>query len=164
MNSQKYLIILLLLLIQGCTHTLYQGDLVSANNEDQQQSFRLWWIRTSLFSQDKGDGSIRLDTGCSRYEFTESEKGLSVVLPADQYKSESGQQGDLLTCAKITNLKRIRDFQQGELTVEAYCTPLTDDFTVVKKTLPKVNMAHQFVINSKEIDNVDFSPEPLPCN
>jgi hypothetical protein len=164
MNSQKYLIIILLLLIQACTHTLYQGDLVSANNDDQQQSFRLWWIKTSLFSKEKGDGSIRLDTGCSRYGFTESEMGLRVVLPADQYKSENGQQGDLLTCAKITNLKHIRDYRKGELIVETYCLPMDDDFSVVKKTFPKVNMAHQFKIKSKEIDSVDFSPEPLPCN
>lgn len=164
MNKQKYLILILLLVLQGCTHTLYQGDLVSANNEDQQQSFRLWWIKTSLFSKQKGDGNIRLDTGCSRYGFTESQQGLSVVLPADQYKSENGQQGDRLTCATITNLKRIRDFKQGELTVQTYCTPQNDEFSVQKKTFPKVNMAHQFEIRSKEIDNVDFSPEPLPCN
>ncbi len=163
MSNKNYLIIVLLLLIQGCTHTLYQGDLVSANNFDQQQSFRLWWIKTSLFSRQKGDGSIRLDTGCSRYGFTESDKGLNVVLPADQYKSENGQQGDRITCAKITNLQRIRDYQKGELTVETYCSPVSSEFSVEKKTFPKVNMKHRFVIQSKEIDNVEFSPEPLPC-
>jgi hypothetical protein len=164
MSNKNYLIIVLLLLIQGCTHTLYQGDLVSTNNLDQQQSFRLWWIKTSLFSRQKGDGSIRLDTGCSRYGFTGSDKGLNVVLPADQYQSENGQQGDRLTCATISNLKRIRDYKQGELTVETFCSPMSDDFSVVKKTFPKVNMKHQFVIQSKEIDNVEFSPDPLPCN
>jgi hypothetical protein len=164
MNSQKYLIIILLLLIQGCTNTLYQGDLVSANNDDQQQSFRLWWIKTSLFSKQKGDGNIRLDTGCSRYGFTESKEGMTIVLPADQYQSENGQQGDRLTCAKITNLQRISDFKEGDLNVETYCTPQNDDFSVVKKTLPKVNMTHKFSIKSKEINDVEYSPEPLPCN
>ncbi len=160
----KYFLIISLLLVQGCTHTLYQGDLVSPNNLDQQQSFRLWWIKTSLFSKDKGDGSIRLDTGCARYGFTESDQGLTMELPADQFHSIDPQTGDHLTCARITNLKRIREFDQGEVMVETYCAPLNDGFSVVKKTLPKIGVTHKFVIQSKEIDKVDFSPEPLPCN
>jgi hypothetical protein len=161
--NRKYLIVIFILLVQGCTNTLYQGDLVSTNNLNQQQEFRLWWIKTSLFSKQKGDGSIHLDTGCSRYGFTESDKGLVLVLGADQYQSENDQSGDLLTCAKITNLKRIRDYQQGDLTVETYCTPVDDDFSVGKKTFPKIDMTHRFVIHSKEIDGVQYSPEPLPC-
>ncbi len=48
--------------------------------------------------------------------------------------------------------------------VETYCAPLNDGFSVVKKKLPKIGVTHKFVIQSKEIDKVDFSPEPLPCN
>jgi hypothetical protein len=161
--NTKYLIVVLVLILQGCTNTLYQGDLVSTNNLDQQQSFRLWWTKTSLFSSQKGDGSIHLDTGCSRYSFTESDKGLVVILGADRYQSKNQQQGSLLTCAKITNLKRIKDFKQGELTVETYCTPVDDGFSMVKKTFPKMDMPHRFVIKSREIDSVKYSPDPLPC-
>lgn len=163
--NTRYLIILLLIALQGCTNTLYQGDLVSMNNQDQQQSFRLWWIKTSLFSKQKGDGSISFDTGCSRYSFTESDQGLEMVLGADQYQSEIGQQGNLITCAKITNLNRIRDYDRGPIIIETYCTPKSNDFSVVKdkKTFPKANTAHQFVIHEKEIDGVEYSPQPLPC-
>ena len=160
----KSVLIIVLIFIQGCTHTLYQGDLVSVNNRDEQQSFRLWWIKTSLFSSAKGDGNVRLDTGCGRYGLTESEQGVTLELPADQFQSTHAGTGDSVNCGKITNLDRIRDFNEGELALEIYCAPLNDGFSVVNKTLPRIGMVHRFSIQDQEIDNVEFSPEPLPCN
>jgi len=160
---KKILIIISLLLIQGCSHTLYQSDIMSKNNLDQEQAYRLWWIKTSVFSWDKGSGSMKLDMGCSRKDLTDSDEGIVMVLPADQYRSTSGQSGPQLNCAKVTNLDKIKNYKQGEITIVSSCEPKQDDFAVTPLTFLRVDTPHHFPVIKTDIDDTSYSPQPLPC-
>ncbi|MBC8210008.1 MAG: hypothetical protein H8E21_02995 [Gammaproteobacteria bacterium] len=160
---KKMLIIISLLLIQGCTHTLYQSDIMSKNNLDQEQAYRLWWIKTSVFSSDKGSGSMKLDMGCSRKDLTDSGEEIVMILPADQYTSTSGQSGPKLNCAKVTNLDQIKNYKQGEIAIVSSCEPKQDDFSLSPITFLRANTTHHFPVTKTDIEDTSYSPQPLPC-
>jgi hypothetical protein len=163
-NMKKIIVIISLLLIQGCTHTLYQSDIMSQNNLNEEQAYRLWWIKTSVFSSDKGSGSMTLDAGCSIKQLTDSAEGIVMVLPADQYSSTSGQTGPQLNCAKVTNLQKIKDFSDGDVSIVSSCEPKQNDFSVSKLKFLRTSMTHKFPVIKSEIKDAGHAPQRLPCN
>ena len=160
---KKVLVIISLIIIQGCTHSLYQSDIVAKNNLDQEQAYRLWWIKTSVLSSQKGSGSMMLDMGCSVHALTDSAEGIVMILPADQYTTTIGQEGAKLNCAKVNNIKSISQFDKGDILINATCSPQQEEFSLVEKTFLGVNTTHKFPVIKSEIKDVSDAPERLPC-
>lgn len=152
-----------LLVLQGCSHTLYQSDIKSRNNLGDEQAYRLWWIKTSLFSRQKGSGSMTLDMGCSIKSLTDSAAGIVMKLPADRYTSVDQQSGPELSCATVTNLRAIKDYRQGDVVIQSKCEPKPDDFALTSVTFLKSDEPHVFPIQKSSIKDAAQAPARIDC-
>lgn len=149
MRNLTFLVIIFL--VSGCTHYLYQGDFQARDNLDETRQYRLWWTKTEpLIGADKA-GPIILNVACGvPIELTESAAGISFIAGSDKYESTVGETGITLVCAKINNLSRFVDYRKGDIVLTAQCKPKADDFSLQPSFLSTTQESYRIPIKVKE--------------
>lgn len=122
-----------MVLVQGCTNTLYQGEIDAMNSQDQERKVVFYWTKTEkLIGRDKAGPAI-LMTECStrRLTFQEKEDGIyffgtpGLDSLSDQTPITSQDQH----CGKIVNEERYIDIQSGTINLEINCVANIDEFS-----------------------------------
>jgi hypothetical protein len=136
MNARFQIIFLCfcLLFVQGCTNTLYHGEIKTLNADNQKSNVVLYWTKTEPFIGKNKAGPAKLLTECStrRLEFVQREDGIyffgtpGLDIQADQATVTTQH----FPCGKIVNKTRFTEVQTGPLNIEIKCMAEIDDFVV----------------------------------
>ncbi len=177
--NKLYFVFLLTLsqtFVQGCTNTLYQGEIDAMNSQDQERKVVFYWTKTEkLIGKDKAGPAI-LMTECStrRLTFVEKENGIfffgtpGLDNLADQTPITSQDQ----PCGKIVNEQKFNDIQSGTINLEIHCMANIDEFSVTSEaTLPAYikarNEPYRFEIESLSnwsfLGEIQDAPSPPAC-
>ncbi len=150
--------IFMLLAVAGCVDRyVYQGSLEALDSTDNEKKFVVYWEKTEMWLYDKKPERITLLTECSTnavaYEDTENDGILFLKRTNDEGITREVANGE--ACGRVLGVKSTRDIDVGELSLEIYCGPVVDGFTIGDVNYLKAS-AEPYIIN------ITKGPPPAP--
>jgi hypothetical protein len=133
MRIQKSILAFLVIIIAGCTNTIYQAELSVLNSDDAKQKAVLYWSKTDKLVGESKAGPIVLMTACStrRLDFVDTGSGVVFFGAPDMDKlvlsSEPVTQKTV--CGQINDANKITDLDEGPLSLNINCQAIIDEFS-----------------------------------
>ncbi|WP_341326760.1 hypothetical protein [Methylotuvimicrobium sp. KM2] len=126
--------ICLLILLNGCTLSMYTAELDALNSDGAPRKAQLYWSKTDRLIGAAKAGPVILMTECStrRLSFDETEAGII-------YRGEPGRDrvagqnetiADGTVCAKLETQSKLAELQAGELMLSMLCEAVYDEFSI----------------------------------
>ena len=146
MTRKVIFVILLIVVVGGCTQYTYHGTIEELDADGNMRTHLVYWTKTERkFWFDESSGSIRLLTQCSlrTINFDESEDGIIFystindegVLRDDE--SKIPEIGLKEPCGRIIGVKKINQLEEGTLRLEIYCKFVAHKFASGNQTYIK---------------------------
>ncbi len=123
-----------LMVLAGCTHSLYHAELDTLNSEGGPRKSVIYWSKTeSLFGAPKA-GPILLLTTCStrRIHLDETDRGIVFrgTPGQDRIPGQPGTVTEGTICGQVQSASKITDLQAGLLSLTVHCEAMTDEFSI----------------------------------
>lgn len=165
-----------LMVLAGCTHSLYHAELDTLNSERDPRKSVLYWSKTEpLFGTPKA-GPILLMTSCStrRIHFDETESGIVFrgTPGQDRIPGQSGTVPEGAICGQVRSASKITDLQAGPLSLTVHCEAMTDEFSIrtglfSPSYIQERQEPYRFDVHEKRsrslLGKTPAAPEPPTC-
>ncbi len=136
--SPIFLIFFILLLFQGCTNSLYQGEINALSSDYHERKVLIYWTKTQPLLGEEKAGPAVLITECSTRRLTFTEKKSGLYFYGDPGKDILANQMAITSqttiCGKVVAKKQFITIKPGPLQIDILCEPLDDDFSVQSET------------------------------
>lgn len=149
---RKMIIILLVVILSGCTQYTYFGQIEAEDSEGNLRNHLIYWTKTErLLWYDEISGAAWLLTECSlnTVAFSETENGIFFrCTPNDSIVIEVGNLRNM--CGEILNANRFTELSEGNIEFKIYSTFMRDDFTAGNHSYLKASQDKYNIIIKRE--------------
>ncbi|TQV87278.1 hypothetical protein [Aliikangiella coralliicola] len=129
----RIILTLLVLLLSGCTHYLYQGDFSANDAFGKERQYRLYWTKTDKFLFGSSAGPLVLDITCDAPKtFEENEQGIFLRLPKDEFEGSEVADPTAYYCGEVKNLQKLDSYSSGPIQFSISCKPIVDEWARIK--------------------------------
>lgn len=123
-----------LLVIHGCTNSLYKGEIDVLSSEYQERKAIIYWTKTKPLMGEVKAGPAILMTECSTRRLTFTEKKSGLYFYGDPGKDKLANQMAITSqntiCGRIIGKKHFSSIKPGSIQVNILCESVDDDFSV----------------------------------
>ena len=165
----KRILILFTVILSGCTHTLYQGQIKKQDYRGIEREYQLYWTKSEPFIGSTNVSHVVLNAACgTAKEYTQTDTGHRLRLPTDRFQGSGAVENNLRDCGKLHVDGRLEEFNDNKIGVSVTCTPIVGDFDAIKPVMLKASATpYSFPLQVKTswsfMSNAP-APVPLPCN
>lgn len=126
--------IYLVVLLNGCTLSMYTAELDALNSNGEPRKALLYWPKTDQLIGAAKAGPVILMTECStrRLNFDETESGIVFrgEPGRDRIPGQNETIADGTVCAKFETQSKLTELQAGELMLSVLCEAVYDEFSI----------------------------------
>ena len=145
MQRITYLLMILTLVLSGCTNYMYQGQFTGQDAYGKERHFVLYWPKTEQLIGTTKAGPAILLTECSLTKIDFDDQPQGIIFRGEQGLDRLAGQPSTVernqTCGKILNYAKLADVPAGNLDLEINCEPMSNDFAIQPRNYLKARQA-----------------------
>ncbi|MGD7036101.1 hypothetical protein [Methylotuvimicrobium buryatense] len=126
--------IYLLVLLNGCTLSMYTAELDALNSDGEPRKALLYWSKTDRLIGTSKAGPVILMTECSTRRLSFDETEARIIYRGEPGRDRIAGQNETIedgtVCAKIETQLKLTELQAGELMLTMLCEAVYDEFSI----------------------------------
>jgi len=166
MRRIPYLLMILALVLSGCTNYMYQGQFTGPDAYGKERHFLLYWPKTEQLIGTTKAGPAILLTECSLTRIDFDDQPQAIIFRGEPGRDRLAGQPSTVerdqTCGKILNYAKLADVPAGNLQLEIDCEPMSDEFAVQPRNYLKASREPYQVTVMEKTRHWSLMGETLP--